>query len=178
LEKKKDRRQSYNPGIDKQLSLVTRLQKKKTKDDKLINSMTALCPRQPDECSCKNSPIMVVDDTVFNLETLKVMIREQYGVEVVTAQDGEQAFNLFKEINQPDSTLPDAKKVNRKPCQVKDCNKQLIHLIFMDLQMPVLDGFDSTVKILEYQKSEKIKPLIQNKKLPDCKIIALTSFVN
>jgi len=29
-------------------------------------------------CRCKKSPILIVDDNAFNLETLKLIIKEKY----------------------------------------------------------------------------------------------------
>mmetsp|Transcript_19102 Transcript_19102/g.32575 ORF Transcript_19102/g.32575 Transcript_19102/m.32575 type:complete len:87 (-) Transcript_19102:223-483(-) len=50
----------------------------------------------------------------------------------------------------------------------------------MDLNMPVLDGFDSTSKILEFQNQRvNLDRLAQPQKdIPNVKVIALTAYVN
>ena len=48
----------------------------------------------------------------------------------------------------------------------KSCCSKMYKLIFMDLQMPVMDGFDSATKILE---------VLQAKGIETCSIVAVTS---
>ena len=40
------------------------------------------------KCKCKNSPILIVDDDVFNIMTLRMMIKSKYKIEPDTAGNG------------------------------------------------------------------------------------------
>mmetsp|Transcript_14631 Transcript_14631/g.22680 ORF Transcript_14631/g.22680 Transcript_14631/m.22680 type:complete len:93 (+) Transcript_14631:4134-4412(+) len=60
---------------------------------------------------------------------------------------------------------------NSKPdCSSIDCSSRHYQLIFMDLNMPRMDGFESAEKILEFQRTA----LGQER----CVIVALTAFVD
>ena len=70
----------------------------------------------------KNEMILVVDDHPVNKQLLRIVL-EKSGYQVLTAEDGLDAINKVKE------------------------NK--FDLIFMDVQMPILDGYEATKKIRE-----------------------------
>jgi signal transduction histidine kinase/DNA-binding NarL/FixJ family response regulator/HPt (histidine-containing phosphotransfer) domain-containing protein len=61
--------------------------------------------------------VLVVDDSVFNLEVTRGML-EQAGAQVITATDGEQGLNFMRAV-------------------AFDC-------VLMDMQMPVMDGLTAT----------------------------------
>ena len=62
------------------------------------------------------------------------MIKSLFEIELTFASDGLQALNLFKEEYE-------------REC---GCANRGFKLILMDINMPVMDGFESTQKILEY----------------------------
>lgn len=62
--------------------------------------------------------ILVVDDNAINLKVLCKMLAKFDEFNIVTAKDGQKAVDL--------------------------CREQNFDLIYMDLQMPVLDGWDAT----------------------------------
>ena len=70
--------------------------------------------------------ILVAEDNVINQKLIKRVL-ETMGLDVSLASDGEEAFQKVKDEN--------------------------FDLIFMDIQMPVLDGIEATHEILEYEKS-------------------------
>ena len=98
-------------------------------------------------CTCED--ILIVDDNDFNLLALK-QILESFQFSVATAHNGEIAINIIKEKAQ-------------NPC----C--KAFHLVFMDCDMPVKDGFETTIELRALQKAGK---------LPAFPIIAATAFVN
>ena len=60
---------------------------------------------------------MVVEDTEFNVEAIKMLLKDQFGMEPITAENGEVAVELYTEL------------VN-KPCK---CPDRVPKLIYMDL---------------------------------------------
>ena len=68
--------------------------------------------------------ILIVDDSPISRRMLKSCIPKDRGYELYEAGDGFAGFEAYKEIR-PDVT-------------------------FMDLTMPVMDGFEATAKIMEF----------------------------
>ena len=50
---------------------------------------------------------------------------------------------------------------------VKKCKDKIYDIVLMDIQMPVLDGFEATKQIREWEKSQN---------LPQVPIVALTAY--
>lgn len=75
--------------------------------------------------------ILVVDDNVFNVMTLKMVLESQYNLPADKAMNGLEAVEAI---------------VKRKEHPYK--------LIFMDCNMPVMDGLEATSKILELFRSD------------------------
>jgi len=86
--------------------------------------------------------ILLVEDNEINQEVATELI-ESFGLEVDIAENGKIAYEKL----------------------LNDGAENLYNLIFMDLQMPVMDGYTSTIKIRE------------NKKLQHIPIIAMTADV-
>ena len=82
-------------------------------------------------CDCEPK-ILAVDDNDFNLMPLKLLINQIFKLRVDEAFDGEQALEKFRE-----GFL--------KPCK---CANRSYRFIFMDLQMPGMDGFEASKEIL------------------------------
>ena len=97
---------------------------------------------------------MVVDDTEFNLYTMRVNIKEHYQLTITEAENGQIAVDKFKEALD-------------KPCK---CENRAFQLIYMDIQMPILDGIKATEKILEL-----IKSIDPSKPISPCTILAVTA---
>jgi two-component system chemotaxis response regulator CheY len=76
-----------------------------------------------------NDIILVVDDDVSLLETTAYMI-ETLGYDVITAYNGMEAVKKYREF---------------KPA-----------LVFMDVKMPVMDGFDAFFKIKSFDSGAKV----------------------
>ncbi|CAD8170635.1 unnamed protein product [Paramecium octaurelia] len=101
---------------------------------------------QKKKCHCKR--ILSVDDEVFNQHSL-CMLLQKLDFEVLVAFNGQQAIDMIGQL--------------QKCCD----HCQLLDLILMDYQMPILNGIETTKLILE---------MIQVQKIPPIKIIGLTAF--
>ena len=83
--------------------------------------------------------ILVVEDNKANQMFMQVLLK-QLNISFDIAENGEIAFKLYKNYHYP--------------------------IILMDINMPVMDGIESTKKIREYEKQNNLKP---------SKIIAVTA---
>lgn len=85
-------------------------------------------------CECKKvTAALIVDDNVYNHIPLQELLLTM-GVECEQAFGGRQAIEMFIED------------------RVKTCCENKFQVIFMDLNMPEVDGFQATQKILAFQK--------------------------
>ncbi|HHF3150764.1 ATP-binding protein [Vibrio diabolicus] len=81
-----------------------------------------------------NQPwVLIVEDTIVNQKVVRIML-EKLGVRVSVANHGEEALQL--------------------------CEKQAFDLVFMDCQMPVMDGFITTERIRQMGEWGKHVPII------------------
>jgi len=102
-------------------------------------------------CNC-DEQILIVDDNSFNLIPLELILETNFGLKCDQATNGLIAYEKVKE--------------NLK----KKCCNQNYKLILMDLNMPVMDGFESTEKILEFARRVGSGGQI--------KVVAVTAYVN
>lgn len=80
------------------------------------------------DCDCHK--ILLVDDNAFNCQVLSMMIKNFFDIEVDVVFDGFSAIDLVKE------------KLQHPWCK-------LFKIIFMDINMPEIDGFETTKRIWE-----------------------------
>jgi len=86
---------------------------------------------------------LIAEDNPINLKLLQTTLKS-LGIQADTAQNGLEAFNKYS------------------------MNPEKYDVIFMDVQMPVMDGVEATQEILEFEKEEGI---------PHTPIIAVTANV-
>ncbi len=86
---------------------------------------------------------LIAEDNPINLQLLKTTLKNM-GLETDEAQNGLEAFNKYS------------------------MNPEKYDVIFMDVQMPVMDGLETTQEILEFEEEEEI---------PHTPIIAVTANV-
>ena len=88
--------------------------------------------------------VLLVDDNPFNLVVAEQFV-SSHGFKVKTALSGHAAIKIIME---------------------NEHGKEPIKLIFMDLQMPVMDGYETT---------KALKKLMKEEKIPSIPIVALTA---
>jgi signal transduction histidine kinase/DNA-binding response OmpR family regulator len=76
--------------------------------------------------------VLVAEDNPINQKLIKITL-EQMGIEVVLSNNGLEAFNKYT------------------------INHDNYDLIFMDIQMPVMDGVEATHEILDFEEEEEIE---------------------
>jgi len=102
------------------------------------------------DCIC--AEILVVDDDMFNLFTMENLL-------------GSLGFKIAKANNGEDSI-----KVVKRRSEMKCSNRCVtFKLIFMDLSMPIMDGFQATIALKQLMKDEEV---------PEIPIVACTAFVD
>ena len=93
-----------------------------------------ITPKQSTELSNIESfeglSALVADDNMINRKLIKIIL-EKIGLSVILSSDGKEAFEQYKNGG--------------------------FDIIFMDIQMPVMDGIEATHKILEYEKEKNLK---------------------
>lgn len=85
---------------------------------------------QMKQCECK-ARILVVDDTDFNILAVKLMIKENFMLDIEEAPNGKVGLEMFKEGYE----------------RLCGCEDRTYKLIFMDLQMPVMGGIESAKRM-------------------------------
>lgn len=89
-------------------------------------------------------------------KSLESEVIHQRKIRIDEACDGQQAFEMFK------------KCYENSGCTNPECKHRGYRVIIMDLQMPVLDGYEASEKILKYQRENNLSQ--------QCSIVALTAF--
>ncbi|MDR3549383.1 MAG: hybrid sensor histidine kinase/response regulator, partial [Candidatus Pacebacteria bacterium] len=99
----------------------------------------------PETCGC--AKVLLVDDDPFNLVVLSAYL-EAVHVKADRAENGQIALRMIEE------------KADMQEC----CNGYSV--VFMDINMPVMDGVQATEKITEMMRCRKI---------PHCYVVAVTA---
>ncbi|NRB41635.1 MAG: response regulator, partial [Pseudomonadales bacterium] len=89
-----------------------------------LDSATSLLMNQ-------SATVLVAEDNPVNQQVIRAMLAYT-GLNVIFANDGLQAFNMFKDHMNGEA--------------------QSISLILMDLEMPQMDGYETTLAIREYER--------------------------
>ena len=87
-------------------------------------------------CTCK-ATVLVVDDNQFNMLPLTMLLKSNHGLTCLEASDGAQAVEIFR------------KDRSKSCCQIR------IQIVLMDIIMPIMDGFQATIGIMEILRQER-----------------------
>jgi len=110
----------------------------------MINDLNLVIETETDETvSTANRAILLVEDNLINQKVASININ-QLGLDVLVAKNGQEAIELYAESHQH------------------------INLVLMDCMMPVMDGFDATIGIREYEDTYSLS------RIP---IVALTASI-
>ncbi|CAD8196328.1 unnamed protein product [Paramecium pentaurelia] len=129
----------------KQISLSHDIKSQKEEDSIFSIHPPILSPKFQQsiiQCSLKSeccSRVLIVDDEYFNIQCLKLLM-SKYQSKCDSAYNGSEAINQV---------------LNKKNNICKICGNKYYSLIFLDINMPIMDGFN-TVKELKKMMSEQI----------------------
>ena len=68
---------------------------------------------------------------------ITMLLKSNHRLESIKATDGEEAVSIFRRD------------------RAKKCCNERIQMILMDLMMPICDGFDATIQIMDILKQER-----------------------
>ena len=108
----------------------------------VAEDMKMLLPVEPEVYDLEGKTILVVEDNSINQMVIKMITKKWLNTTVIYANNGQEGLDAFK-----DNT---------------------IDIVLMDLQMPVMDGYEATIAIRNGEAGEK------NKTIP---IVAVTADV-
>lgn len=97
---------------------------------------------KPNSAKFLDAKVLIVEDMEINQEIVTLMLNK-YGIEVDCAFNGSEAVELVK--------------------------KNVYDIIFMDIQMPIMDGFEATVKIRKFNENIPIIAMTANAMQSDIK---------
>ena len=85
----------------------------------------------------ENAQILIVDDNIFNLNSLQQMIFIKFTIESKIFSSGKMAIEHIEQ------------KINQKKMHIK--------IIFMDCSMPDMDGFETSKYIMDLCRKHNIE---------------------
>jgi len=117
-----------------------------------INPVMSSDMIEEENANCICPEILVADDDMFNLFTMENILKS-LRLRITQATNGNEAINAI------------LRRANFKCSQV--CRN--FKVVFMDLSMPTMDGFEATIKL---------KEMMEEKSIPEIPIVACTAFVD
>lgn len=93
------------------------------------------------KCDCAD--ILICDDNAFNLYSLRKQL-ESFNFKIDSANDGDEAIKMVEETFQIQS----------------NCCK-MYKIIFMDIEMPGKNGYETSIEIMKFLKKEHYEDLIK-----------------
>jgi PleD family two-component response regulator len=95
----------------------------------------ALKIMEEDDCPCSKKPsVLIVEDNTFNIFTLRLVLKS-FAIELTDmALNGQEAVDIIEEKI----------RSHRDQCSCDAPANGMYKLIFMDCNMPLVDGFEAT----------------------------------
>ena len=88
--------------------------------------------------SCDCAKILIVDDEFLNIYALQILLKN-FKLKADTACNGEDVSIIFNYIKQKGAT-----KVIERLKNICDSCRQGYRIVFMDIEMPILNGINAT----------------------------------
>ena len=101
--------------------------------------------------------MLVVDDNYYNSAAVKIMLNQACNLNVAIAENGKAGYEAY------------VSNFHQKCCDIK------FQMIIMDLQMPIMDGFQSAEYIYSYYEQQHKDPNFAHIKRP--MVFAMTCFI-
>ena len=108
-------------------------------------------------CNC-TAVVLVVEDNFYNVVPLKMILRTSYNIQIERAENGKLGYEAYE-------------RNLRKTC----CEKYF-KLVFMDINMPVMDGYESARIMFETHSQLVQQPEFAH--IPRPVIFAMTAHQN
>lgn len=93
--------------------------------------------------SCDCPEILICDDNAFNLYSLRKQL-ESFNFRIESANDGDEAIKMVEEMFE----------------EKKNCC-QMYKIIFMDIEMPGKNGYETSIEIKNFLKSKNYEPKVR-----------------
>lgn len=93
--------------------------------------------------------LLLVDDNKVNLQLLTMYAKKQ-GYPYISATDGQLAVDAYEKAHE-DSNLPHGDNLATAVSQIPT-------IILMDINMPIMDGYEATQHIRTYEKKHSLAP--------------------
>ncbi|THY92074.1 hypothetical protein D6C92_06000 [Aureobasidium pullulans] len=127
----------------------------------------ALISRMPSSPSGPGVSVLLVDDNHINLNLLATFMKKQRHA-YDTATNGLEALHTFQTNSDP-TRLPDDSGNSILSQQTPKLKAKSFDFVLMDLNMPVMDGLESTRQIRAFERAKGLRPAI---------IVALTGMAS
>ncbi len=106
-----------------------------------------------------NFPISKNHDTEPKLTKLNLLEKNLFGLKILLVDDNEINIKIAKKFLDKWNTKIITATNGKEAIEIYLKNNDYFDLILMDLQMPIMDGYEASKTILEYQKSSKKIPI-------------------
>jgi len=116
-------------------------------------------PHKPGDAISRSPRMLLVDDNSVNLRLLQTFMKKREYTDIFSAADGQQAVSVYRNL------------LTAQPPRPPD-------IIFMDISMPVMNGFEATRRIRDIEAEFRSQFPTPMQTPPSALIIALTGLAS